>query len=93
MNITKENIDELNAIINVSIEKNDYEATVNDVLRDYRKKANMPGFRPGKVPAGLIKKNVWQSHIGRRSEQTSFKGPFEIYCRRKTEYIGRPASK
>lgn len=56
MNITRENIGELNAIINVSIEKSDYEATVNDVLRDYRKKANMPGFRPGKVPAGLIKK-------------------------------------
>ena len=56
MNITRENIDQLNAVINVSIEKNDYEATVNDVLRDYRKKANMPGFRPGKVPAGLIKK-------------------------------------
>ncbi|MFA5327292.1 MAG: trigger factor [Prolixibacteraceae bacterium] len=56
MNITRENIDELNAILTVSIEKNDYEATVNDVLKNYRKKANMPGFRPGMVPAGLIKK-------------------------------------
>jgi len=56
MNITRENIDELNAIVTVSIEKNDYEATVNDVLKNYRKKANMPGFRPGMVPAGLIKK-------------------------------------
>lgn len=56
MNISRENIDELNAILTVSIEKNDYEATVNDVLKNYRKKANMPGFRPGMVPAGLIKK-------------------------------------
>ncbi len=56
MNITKENINELNATVTVKIEKNDYEATVNNVLSDYRKKANMPGFRPGKVPAGLIKK-------------------------------------
>jgi len=56
MNITRENIDELNAIVTVSIEKNDYEATVNDVLKSHRKKANMPGFRPGMVPAGLIKK-------------------------------------
>lgn len=56
MNITKENINELNAIITVKIEKNDYEATVTEVLKDYRKKANMPGFRPGKVPAGLVKK-------------------------------------
>jgi len=56
MNITRENIDELNAIVTVSIEKNDYEAAVNDVLKNHRKKANMPGFRPGMVPAGLIKK-------------------------------------
>jgi trigger factor len=56
MNITRENIDELNAILTVSVEKSDYEATVNDVLKNYRKKANMPGFRPGMVPAGLIKK-------------------------------------
>ena len=56
MNITRENIDALNATITVSVEKNDYEATVNDVLKNYRKKANMPGFRPGMVPAGLIKK-------------------------------------
>jgi len=56
MNITKENINELNATITVKIDKNDYEATVNEVLKDYRKKANMPGFRPGKVPAGLVKK-------------------------------------
>ncbi len=56
MNITKENINELNATLTVKIEKDDYEARVNEVLKDYRKKANMPGFRPGKVPAGLVKK-------------------------------------
>lgn len=56
MNIIRENIDELNATLTIAVEKNDYEATVNDVLKNYRKKANMPGFRPGMVPAGLIKK-------------------------------------
>lgn len=56
MNITRENTDELNAVLTVLIEKSDYEATVNDVLKNYRKKANIPGFRPGMVPAGLIKK-------------------------------------
>ncbi|MBK5202287.1 MAG: trigger factor [Prolixibacteraceae bacterium] len=56
MNITKESIDELTATLTVKIEKNDYESSVNEVLKDYRKKANMPGFRPGKVPAGLVKK-------------------------------------
>lgn len=56
MNITRENIDELNGLIRVSIEKADYESKVEDVLKNYRKQANMPGFRPGKVPAGLVRK-------------------------------------
>ena len=56
MNITKENIDDLNAVLKVKIEKADYQEKVESVLRDYRKKANIKGFRPGMVPIGLIKK-------------------------------------
>ena len=56
MNITRENIDELNAVLKIQIEKTDYEGRVDEVLKDYRKKAQIPGFRPGKVPAGLVKK-------------------------------------
>ncbi len=56
MHISRTNTDELNAVIKLSIEKSDYEATINETLKDYRKKANMPGFRKGMVPAGLIKK-------------------------------------
>lgn len=56
MNITKENIDDLNAVLKVKIEKTDYEDKVETVLKDYRKKATIKGFRPGMVPIGLIKK-------------------------------------
>jgi trigger factor len=56
MNITRENVDDLNAVLKVQVEKADYEANVEKVLRDYRKKANIRGFRPGMVPIGLIKK-------------------------------------
>jgi len=56
MNITKENIDNVNAVININIEKADYEQQVADVLKDYRQKASIPGFRPGKAPKGLIQK-------------------------------------
>jgi len=56
MNITRENIDDLNAVITVKVEKPDYEEKVETVLKDYRKKANIKGFRPGMVPIGLIKK-------------------------------------
>jgi trigger factor len=56
MNITRENINELNAVLRVKIEKADYEEKVETVLKDYRKKANIKGFRPGMVPIGLVKK-------------------------------------
>ncbi|MCH7658287.1 MAG: trigger factor [Bacteroidetes bacterium] len=56
MNITKENSDELNAVLKINVGKNDYEEKVRTVLKDYRRKAKIDGFRPGKVPAGLIKK-------------------------------------
>jgi len=56
MNIVKENIDDLNALLKVEIKKVDYEENVEKVLKDYRKKANIKGFRPGMVPIGLVKK-------------------------------------
>ena len=56
MNITRENIDAVNAVLKVDIEKADYEKTVADQLKEYRQKAVVPGFRPGKVPDGLIKR-------------------------------------
>jgi trigger factor len=56
MNISKENIEGLNSVIKVAITKEDYESKVSDELKKYRKNVNMPGFRPGKVPMGLVKK-------------------------------------
>ncbi len=56
MNITKQTIDELNAVLSINLEKEDYEGRVKTVLEDYRKKARIDGFRPGKVPMGLISK-------------------------------------
>lgn len=56
MNITKEQIDELNAVVKVAITKDDYQNKVDKILKDYRKQANIPGFRKGQVPIGLIKK-------------------------------------
>ncbi|MDA3781273.1 MAG: trigger factor [Bacteroidales bacterium] len=56
MEIIRENIDELNAILKVGIVKDDYQEKVDTVLKDYKKKAKIDGFRPGKIPFGLIKK-------------------------------------
>lgn len=56
MNITKQDIDSLNAILKLDISKDDYAPKVEKVLNDYRKTANIPGFRKGHVPMGMIKK-------------------------------------
>lgn len=56
MNITRENIDALNAIVKVDIAKEDYSDKVEKILTDYRKSANIPGFRKGHVPMTLVKK-------------------------------------
>lgn len=56
MNITRENIDDLNAVLKIEIRKPDYEDKVETILKDYRKKATIKGFRPGMVPIGLVKK-------------------------------------
>lgn len=56
MNITLNNIDDLNAKISIKLTPDDYEEKVAKVLTDYRKKATIPGFRPGKVPMGHIKR-------------------------------------
>jgi trigger factor len=56
MNIVRENIDALNAVLSIKLEKNDYEEKVSKVLKDYQKKAKIDGFRPGKVPFGLVNK-------------------------------------
>jgi len=63
MNIFQEKTDEQNAILTVRIEKEDYEGKVNKALNDFSKKARMDGFRPGKVPPGLIRKMHGRSFL------------------------------
>ncbi len=56
MNITKEQVDDLNAVVKVEIVKEDYNDKVETILKNYKKTANIPGFRKGHVPMGMIKK-------------------------------------
>jgi len=61
MNVTKQNINDLNAVVTVDIAASDYQDKVEKVLKDYRIKANIPGFRKGKVPMSLVKKQYGKS--------------------------------
>ena len=56
MNISKENIDSLNAVVKIELTAADYQTQVNAKLANYRKTTDMPGFRKGKVPMGVINK-------------------------------------
>jgi len=56
MNIVRKDLDQNNALVTICIEKADYAEKVDKNLRDFRKKANIPGFRPGMIPMGLVKK-------------------------------------
>ena len=56
MNITFEAPDKINGLMTITLEKEDYQKEVEKTLKDYRKRANVPGFRPGQTPMGLIKR-------------------------------------
>ena len=56
MKISKEQIDALNAVITLEIDKSDYQGKVEEALNNYRKNASIPGFRKGHVPMGMVKK-------------------------------------
>lgn len=56
MNIKFESADKINGLMTITIEQADYQEAVDKKLKEYRKKAQVPGFRPGMVPMGLIKK-------------------------------------
>ena len=56
MNISFEAPDKINGLMTITLEKDDYQGEVEKTLKDYRKRANVPGFRPGQTPMGLIKR-------------------------------------
>ena len=56
MNISFENPDKINGLMTITVEKEDYQEKVDKTLKDYRKRANIPGFRPGMAPMGMIKR-------------------------------------
>ena len=56
MNISFENPDKINGVLKITIEKDDYQGEVDKTLKNYRKQANVPGFRKGQAPIGMIKR-------------------------------------
>ncbi len=61
MKVTFEKLDSLNAIISIEVKNEDYQENLNKQFKDYRKKAKIPGFRPGTVPIGMVKQMIGKS--------------------------------
>lgn len=90
MNVTTKKTDDLNAILTVSIKEEDYREAVDKTLSDYRKKANIPGFRPGKVPAGLIKKQFGKSALIEEVNKILQQSVYEQIKKDELDILGSP---
>jgi trigger factor len=93
MNITKHNIDDLNAVLKVKVGPEDYAGKVESALKEYQKKANMPGFRPGKVPAGMIKKMYGKSILVDEINKLLNDSLYRYINENKIEVLGNPLPK
>ncbi len=93
MNITKEQADQLNAVIKVEVQKDDYQSRVDEVLSDYRKKARLDGFRPGKVPMGMIKKMYYKPVLAEEVNKLVSESLFSYLQEENIRILGEPLAK
>ena len=92
MNITLENVDAVNAVITAEIAPADYEEKVKKAIKDFKKKANMPGFRKGMVPEGLIKKQFGTSILAEEVNKVLQSGLYDYIRDNKVNMLGEPIS-
>ena len=90
MNITQERIDDLNALLKVQISAADYQDKVEAVIKNYRKTANIPGFRKGKVPVGQIKKMYGTAILVEEVNKLIQEAIYNYITENKIEVLGNP---
>ncbi len=93
MNISKEQLDELNAVVTVDIAKEDYTDKVENILKDYRKNANIPGFRKGHVPMGLVKKQYGKAVLVDEVNKLLQEALNKYLTEEKLDVLGNPLPK
>jgi len=93
MNITRENVDALNAIVKVSITKDDYKANVDKALYNYRKTTSLPGFRKGVVPVSLIQKQYGKTVLLEEVNKLLQSSLNNYMSREKLNILGNPLPK
>lgn len=90
MNITFQTSDKLNGQITAVIEPADYQENLAKSIKDYSKRVNLPGFRPGKVPAGLIKKQFGQSLLAEEVNKLLQEKLYDYIRDEKINMLGEP---
>lgn len=90
MNISQKEIDAVNTVVTIKVTPDDYQEKVEKSLKDYRKKINMPGFRPGMVPVGLVKKMYGKAILAEEINKIISDALNKYIADNKIEILGEP---
>lgn len=88
MNVVRENLEHQTAQLNVTVAEADYKDAVEKQLKEYKRKANIPGFRPGMVPMGIINKMYRKSVLADTTYRQATDAAFEYVKENNIETIG-----
>ncbi len=88
MNIVRENLEDLTTLLKVTVAEADYKDAVEKALRTYKRKANLPGFRPGMVPMGVINKMYRKSAVAEEAYRIASKSAFDYLEKEKIQIVG-----
>ena len=90
MNVTRKDIDALNAVLNVEVKQEEVAPQVEKVLNDYRKRANIPGFRKGNIPMSVVKKQYGQAVLVDEINKALQSSLNEYLNKEKLDILGNP---
>ena len=93
MEITKKDIDSLNAVLTVAVKEEDYSGKVQKILTNYRKTANIPGFRKGHVPMGMVKKQYGKAVLVEEVNKILQEALHNYLTEEKLDVLGNPLPK
>lgn len=88
MKITREQREQNISLLKVVVDEKDYGEAVDKMLRDYKRKANIPGFRPGMVPMGVVRKMYGKGAVAEQSYRTASNAVFEYLQKEGIDYVG-----
>ncbi len=93
MNITREDVDKLSALLTVTVEKSDYDEKVDKVLREYRRNANIKGFRKGNAPMGMIRRMHYVPVLAEEVNKLVSESLYEYISKEELRILGEPLAK